>query len=358
MIFKNILRKVDKLIADLIFVCSQFFFIKKNLKTIISISTTPQSKVKSRTSEYFNLIKLDNPEIKFSEINIRKWYPTFYYSLCISKLLRNSQCIVLFMDYHFYARFPTERIRRFIKNHHFSMAWWWETFNLQHNFDRILPTLEFIDFHLIADDPRLKILRIEEFKNMRCNFFPVPVFPENLLIKPESSERNINVSFFGATGQKIEHKNRALALEQLHRNGIEVNGYFSSSYKDFGRIPYKNMLLQLQNSKIGLNFSNHGIDGAITNRVFETIACGATLVSTNDMATMSFLTPNEDYMTFSNQEELVNLIKYLLNNSEIRLKLANSAQKKLLKYSSKNFINLCFQRLNEKNFQIAKSNDN
>jgi spore maturation protein CgeB len=99
------------------------------------------------------------------------------------------------------------------------------------------------------------------------------------------------------------------------------------------------MLRQIGESKIGLNFSNHGQIGAVTNRVIETIVSGTVLFSSSESVLKEFLRPEIDYVVFTDEQELMQKIESLLSDNVRLAEISMAASASIaLRYSAEKFV--------------------
>jgi hypothetical protein len=179
----------------------------------------------------------------------------------------------------------------------------------------------------VTDDPELRLLSNPEFGAFASQFlfFPAPFVPRRMFKRFKQTDRQIDVSFFGAVDDSIGHSERRSFLEALEGK-IKVNGFQSGIRDKAARPDYFEMISQLSSSKIILNFSNHGGIGALTNRVTEAVTSGAVLVSTSESVLSNFLTPGEQYIRIHNKEELINAVQGMRENLHALEVMSDSAQ--------------------------------
>ncbi len=310
---------------------------------IVAIRNKVSNGIEDRVKVYFDLLSKADTKFAFFEIEIKKTIPSIFYLLRVLHLHLRYKIQIILIDYQYLTRFPNISLVALLQRISSFLCVWFETFDENSIEARIVPTLTVITRHVVADDPTLRILKYAKVSKSGAEFifFPFPVFPKKMFYNFDEFERSETICFFGVIDSSIGHQERSGYLEALRVNGFEICGFQSGPNSKKYRPPYLQMLNVLRSSKIGLNFSNHGGIGAVTNRVLETIASGAVLFSTNEKILTEILTPQEDYIVFESAEDLITKVHSISNDIDLLTRMSSSASKKLSsKYSAECFVNL------------------
>lgn len=333
---------LSNIVVDMIVRSYRYQRAKRSLSLTYSIGTL--NGVEDRITTYFGLLaeSENSKQHNFRLITLKKLLPSFFYSLQLMRLSRKFELSFLLIDYNHESRFPTLSHLK-VLGHLFQLRFvWMESFEHHNAVRRILPCILENSLHVISDDPSLRILENEPFTKFADQFifFPAPFLPRKFFTPHVQRERQIDVSFFGAVDDSIGHAQRRQYLQAVSKL-LTVHGFHSLHDQKKDRPSYLQMTSDLQNSKIGLNFSNHGGIGALTNRVTETIASGAVLVSTNEKVLSDFLIPGVHYLIFSSEIELIASIQEVLGNYDRARQISESAQDFFLsRYTGEHFIEL------------------
>jgi glycosyltransferase involved in cell wall biosynthesis len=342
----NKIKLIDQYLSDLIFTLllplhSKVIRNKKLKSLFISISNKTYSNTEDRTSIHFNLLSQAESEYKFYSIKVSKFIPSFFYSIRLVFLMRNYECKILLFDYNPKTRFPNLILVKKLVNNLPVICFWLETFDESTSPIRILPTLNIIDFHIVTDDPGLRIkgyAKCKEFAD-RFYYFPLPIIPEKMFYNYSSIEKKYDLCFYGNVENSIHRSERKKILEFLTNESLYVHGFSSEGRHDKGRPSYDEMLNGLRESRIGLNFSNHGQVGAVTNRVVEIIASGTVLLSSSEEVLKELIRPNKEYVCFMDERDLMEKIKSLLENETGLREISEAASKSISsRYSAEKFI--------------------
>jgi len=100
-----------------------------------------------------------------------------------------------------------------------------------------------------------------------------------------------------------------------------------------GRVKtHTEMPLIFHESQINLNMTAKSIRSGIPQRVWDVLGCNGFLISNYQAELPEFLVPNEDFVFYSSEEELVSLVDYYLANPELCKEIANNAYRKVKEY--------------------------
>jgi len=339
---KRLDRFLSNIVVDMISRRYRHHQAKRNLSLTYSLGSL--NEVEDRVTTYFELLadSENSKQCNFRLITLKKLLPSFFYSFQLMKLSRNYKLSFLLIDYNHESRFPSLSHLKVLGRLFQLRFVWMESFEHHNATRRILPCIIENSLHVISDDPSLRILKSKPFMEFADQFifFPAPFLPRKFFISHNQRERQIDVSFFGAVDDSIGHAQRREYLHTVSKS-LTVHGFQSLHDQKKNRPSYVRMTSDLQNSKVGLNFSNHGGIGALTNRVIETIASGAILVSTNEKVLSDFLKPGVHYLVFSNETELLTSIQEILENHDKARQISENAQDFFLsRYTGEHFIEL------------------
>lgn len=159
-------------------------------------------------------------------------------------------------------------------------------------------------------------------------------------------ERDIDVSFIGAVDlagvrwpQRIQH------INFLRSSGINI---FVAGGQRQKRISWEEYSSLLNRSKISLNWALNPGTGTsqIKGRVFETMSCGAMLLEDDGIQTNEFFEPDEEFVTFHDQQDLLNKLHYYLAHDDERRAIAESGYEKATKiYNARNMWGHLFRKM-------------
>jgi hypothetical protein len=147
-----------------------------------------------------------------------------------------------------------------------------------------------------------------------------------------ADEQPIDVSFLGSP----RYPERQKYLTHLVTNGVPI--HIGGGQREQGLTPKRYAELMRQ-SKISLNFPE-GPDGydQCKGRVWEALASKSLLLERKNSAIKNFLKPDVHYVEFENEKELVEKIKYYLDNEKERNYIATKGHAVFKKsYNAKEF---------------------
>ena len=144
---------------------------------------------------------------------------------------------------------------------------------------------------------------------------------ETLYYPIDDDDKEISVSFLGSP----RYAERQRYLTHLITNNIEI--YIGGGQREEGLSAGKYADL-MRNSKISLNFPE-GPEGndQCKGRVWEILATKSLLLERKNSAVENFLKPGVHYVEFENETDLVEKIKYYLENEEERRYIAEKGHK-------------------------------
>ncbi len=138
-------------------------------------------------------------------------------------------------------------------------------------------------------------------------------------------------------GPKITELERIELLTALG-NHFKVDLYSGSKALNLpvqlhGRVKtHTEMPLIFHESQINLNMTAKSIRSGIPQRVWDVLGCGGFLISNYQTELMEFLVPNEDFVFYSSEEELVALVDYYLANPKLCKEIADNGYRKVKEF--------------------------
>jgi hypothetical protein len=217
--------------------------------------------------------------------------------------------------------------------------WWdacWEGFLAS-----LEPIMPYVDVHVVLDDPTLTCLRGRDVGAARSRFLPLYSAMDPLIYTNPGRTRDVDTVFLGqVTGQ------RSPRLPYIQRL-MEKNVPIYCSMTDRSQQPSHRTYVDLmQRAKIGVNFS-HGVSWhCLKARVFETMACGAMLMESENPQTAHCFTPMRDYVSFESPDDLVTKVRYYLAHEDERQQIAAQGERRMREtYNHLQFWNAIFGQL-------------
>ena len=95
---------------------------------------------------------------------------------------------------------------------------------------------------------------------------------------------------------------------------------------------YNDMPYIFKNSKINLNITLRSIVSGIPLRVFDIMGCGGFVLTNYQQDMFEYFVPEEDFVFYSDLDELSDQCKFLLKHEDIRKKIAGNGYEKVKKY--------------------------
>ena len=163
---------------------------------------------------------------------------------------------------------------------------------------------------------------------------------ETLYYPIDDAQRSIGVSFLGSP----RYAERQKYLTHLLTSGTQV--HIGGGQREEGLTANRYAEL-MRHSKISLNFPE-GPEGhdQCKGRVWEILATKSLLLERKNNATENFLTPSVHYVEFENETDLVEKIKYYLDNEKERGYIAQKGYDIYKeKYNATVFWNTIMERL-------------
>jgi len=163
---------------------------------------------------------------------------------------------------------------------------------------------------------------------------------ETLYHPIDSSEKSINTSFLGSP----RYEERQRYLTHLITNKIQVHIGGGQREEGLSAARYAELM---RHSKISLNFPG-GPEGndQCKGRVWEVLATKSLLLERTNDAIKNYLIPNVHYVEFDNEQDLIEKIKYYLENEKEREYIAQKGYEIYKdKYNAEVFWNTIMEKL-------------
>ena len=97
---------------------------------------------------------------------------------------------------------------------------------------------------------------------------------------------------------------------------------------------YAEMPYVFANSKINLNISLRSIQSGIPLRAMDIMGAGGFLLSNFQADFLDYFIPNEDFVYYESEEDLVEKVIYYLNHEKERFEIAHNGHEKVKKNHS------------------------
>jgi glycosyltransferase involved in cell wall biosynthesis len=215
---------------------------------------------------------------------------------------------------------------------------WWDSCS-DTFYDNEIKTLEKVkSLHLLMENPLLEFGN--KYKNLN-NDSLIPLWITCSLAKP--LKKDIDVAFIGQV-DSYRDKRKDFIEYLMEQN---ISGYIATLSRDhqISHIKYAEILGR---AKIGINFSYSVDKHQLKGRVYDTLHSGALLLETKNSQTSAFFNDGEDFISFTDKEDMINKIRYYLSHHKEREKISSSGREKVLKlYNSELFMK---KILDHKNF--------
>jgi hypothetical protein len=182
---------------------------------------------------------------------------------------------------------------------------------------------------------------VEKFKKMGKNVLFLPLaFDQTILEKIGEKQRDIDVSFVGSFFKVHERENKM--LEELSTQvKLDLWGHGITSFSSdspilrnyHGEAWGSKMYEVLARSKISIN--RHSIEVAKNYannmRLYEATGMGSMLITDDKENISDLFEVGKEIVVYKDLKDLVEKIKYYLNNEDERVKIAKKGQEKTLK---------------------------
>ncbi|MEC4675677.1 MAG: glycosyltransferase [Nitrospirota bacterium] len=157
-----------------------------------------------------------------------------------------------------------------------------------------------------------------------------------------------DVTFVGNLGSKSQYIARRGALERVINSGFELKWWGP-------RIPRKFSTIPLILGKLGRSYGGRFIWGeeyarvarlskiflafdsmphvrkSMSARMYTAVGCGAFYMCQHVEGIEEILEPGKEIVTFRSEDEMIDMIKYYLDNDDLRMKIAKAGRERVLK---------------------------
>lgn len=134
-------------------------------------------------------------------------------------------------------------------------------------------------------------------------------------------------------------KNCNLKLYTINKNAVIPNAINMGAIDYYSEMPYV-----FANSKINLNITLRSIQSGIPLRAMDIIGAGGFLLTNFQADFLDYFIPNEDFVYYESEEDLVDKVKYYLSHEKKRIEIAHNGHEKAKKnHSFEKFFQDIFQ---------------
>lgn len=163
---------------------------------------------------------------------------------------------------------------------------------------------------------------VQKYKDIGYNNILLGFWHTNEDIISLSNSKIHDIAFCGS----LNHQRISL-IDFIKKQNLKINNFFGVSQED--------MLINYSSSKIGINFSKNENDPEkktqMKARMVEIPACKSLLVTEYTPGIETFFDVNKEIICFKDEKEMIEKIKYLLNNDPLREKISNAGHQRFLK---------------------------
>ncbi|MCX7830407.1 MAG: glycosyltransferase, partial [Acidobacteria bacterium] len=196
---------------------------------------------------------------------------------------------------------------------------------------------EIADFIICVDKRDL-----ENYKN-KSIWLPLG-YDDNVYYPSAEAEKDIDILISGSIGDKYAKRKRIIQTIGKSiiskKNRIFFIGSTGSSMKDYAtnlgnitwvakRVPYIILAEYQRRAKICINIHRDDSEFIVNPSFFSIPGSGSCQIAEKRKSLSEILTPNEDYIEFEEENELIEKIDELLRDNEKRLFLAQNGLKKV-----------------------------
>lgn len=139
-------------------------------------------------------------------------------------------------------------------------------------------------------------------------------------------------------------KHAALKVYTLDKNAVIPNAVNMGTVDYYSEMPYV-----FANSKINLNITLRSIHSGIPLRAMDIMGAGGFLLTNFQADFLDYFIPNEDFVYYESEEDLVDKVNYYLSHEKERIEIAHNGHEKAKKNHS-------FERFFEDIFKVVFAN--
>lgn len=169
----------------------------------------------------------------------------------------------------------------------------------------------------------------EVVESLGYKYMHVPKDPT--IFNNPNKERDIDVVFSGSFGSGREERREV--LQYLIDNGVNLIAGGSEGGDHFTTEEYAD---RYKRAKIAISFSQARGMNVVNARPFEVMSCGAMLLEQKSPELAKLYTEGEDYDVWTTKEDLLEKVRYYLNNETERSTIACNGQSKTERLYSAN----------------------
>ena len=200
------------------------------------------------------------------------------------------------------------------------MSLWWDTCS-KHFSKKYGAELRAFDLNVILDNPEKEFIgEIEQTLKGQFLFAHTPVWFEAECT--DIIKRKTDIFFCGSMSSYRDHRKNLFEVfnHQNFKHEIFATGETNLLYADY--------INKIQSSKIGLSFPESVDCDQLKARVFEVALSGALLVDRKNRQTDYFFEDGSEYISFTDAQELHDLIEKILANPSQYSHIAKKGYKK------------------------------
>ena len=305
---------------------------KKNKKTIVLLMHKYIRNTQMSSNEIYNVLKsLQN---SFGdEIDIHPIYYEIDFDsthskdvIAIEKILKINPDYFIISSYNgSNIKQPSISVMRYIRKrllHTKFINFLWDTAS-HSTYKNYKKVFDISDLSIVIDGSNF-YYKYKDKLNLIQSYTPQD---QTIYYYDKNMQKDIDVLFLGSISSY--RSTRKEYLDFLKDSGINITIGGGGIDNPISAEEYAKLT---QRAKIVINFSasvndEHQLKG----RVFESILCGALLLeSTNDI-TSKYFDVGIDYIEYSDKTDLLNKVKYYLENNDERIEISNNAYDKVMK---------------------------
>jgi hypothetical protein len=206
--------------------------------------------------------------------------------------------------------------------------------------------LSYVDI-LLFNNPSF----IEHYRNIKTNsiFSAFPSASPVEFYKINEAQKKYDVSFVGSFTEY-----RKSFIDYLRQNSIDVK-VFGDGWDGSHFIPHDEMIKVLNQSKINLNiYEKPNRETLVNDRIFEIAMTGNCLITERPKAIANFFIEDENIITFSSKEELLQKVIYYLRHEDERKRIEqNMCEHALRNHSAETKLKEIFSEIEQLEYSVG-----
>ncbi len=200
----------------------------------------------------------------------------------------------------------------------------------------IKSTIDLFDIHVLAENPLIDLgLLGEKLTSSQKKKFISPCwpFPQNFL--NPNLKKTIDTVFLGRTVSYRDYREKY--IHTLMKNNVP--GYYFTGGQD-SRLDWDDYRDIMSSAKISINFSYSVDKHQLKGRSIQSLWAKSLLLESKNKQIEVFFQDGVDYVSFENESDLIDKIRYYLANPEKYEKIVRTGHKKIVsKYNSEKYWN-------------------